>query len=257
MQLGFIGTGEITSSIVTGLSSFGLSHSIWLSPRNPATARDLAERFSGVTVGASNQEVVDHSETVVIAVRPPVVRDVLSELRFRTDHHVISLVSGLSLPRLHELVAPAAKITRAVPVPSTAQRLGPTAIYPADGTALELFAGLGNAFAVDNESVFEAICAATATVAFYFAFNDQLASWLTQHGVPASQARDYIGRVFFGVLAEAVAAPERSFRDLATSHATIGGTNEQFLKHLTEDDVLTSVTEGLDAILRRITRSSV
>ena len=33
MQLGFIGAGEITSSIVTGLSSSGITaHSIWLSP---------------------------------------------------------------------------------------------------------------------------------------------------------------------------------------------------------------------------------
>jgi pyrroline-5-carboxylate reductase len=42
MQLGFIGTGEITSSIVTGLSSSGVTaHSIWLSPRNSAIAKGV------------------------------------------------------------------------------------------------------------------------------------------------------------------------------------------------------------------------
>ena len=46
MQLGFIGTGEITSSIVTGLSSSGVTaHSVWLSPRNSAIANGLANRF--------------------------------------------------------------------------------------------------------------------------------------------------------------------------------------------------------------------
>ncbi len=107
MQLGFIGTGEITSSIVTGLSSSCvIAHSIWLSPRNSAIAKGLANRFHGISVASSNQEVLDHSDAIVIAVRPSAARGVLSELRFRSDHRVISLVSGLSLRSLSELVAP-------------------------------------------------------------------------------------------------------------------------------------------------------
>src|SRR6267143_2113947 len=78
MQLGFIGTGEITLSIVTGLSSSGVTtHSIWLSPRNSAVANGLANRFHGITVAFCNQEVLEHSDTIVIAVRPSVARDVL------------------------------------------------------------------------------------------------------------------------------------------------------------------------------------
>jgi hypothetical protein len=90
MQLGFIGTGEITSSIVTGLSSSGVAaHAIWLSPRNSAIANALADRFRGISVASGNQEVLDHSYTIVIAVRPSAARGVLSELRFRPDHQVI------------------------------------------------------------------------------------------------------------------------------------------------------------------------
>jgi len=48
MQLGLIGTGEITSSIVTGLSSFGAApYTIQLSPRNASIAKELAARFKG------------------------------------------------------------------------------------------------------------------------------------------------------------------------------------------------------------------
>src|SRR5258708_11488148 len=149
MQLGFIGTGEITSSIVTGLSSSGVAaHAIWLSPRNSAIANALADRFRGISVASRNQEVLDHSDTIVIAVRPSATRDVLSELRFRPDHQVISLVSALSLRGLSELVAPALRIARAVPLPSTAKRLSPTAIYPPDPVAFELFAAVGTVFPV-------------------------------------------------------------------------------------------------------------
>ena len=175
MQLGFIGTGEITSSIVTGLRSFGTtSHSIRLSPRNTAVARELSNRFKGISVASSNQEVLDHSDTIVIAVRPAAARSVLSELRFGPDHQIISLVSGLSLLSLSRLVPPATRIARAVPLPSTARRLSPTAICPAAPAALDLFAELGTAFPVETEREFDAICATTATVASYFALLKRL-----------------------------------------------------------------------------------
>ena len=253
MQLGFIGTGEITSSIVTGLSSSGVTaHSIWLSPRNSAIANGLAKRFHGISVASGNQEVLDHSNTIVIAVRPSAAQDVLSELRFRPDHQVISLVSALSLRSLSELVVPAGRIARAVPLPSAAKRLSPTAIYPPDSVAFELFAAVGTVFPVDRESEFDAVCATTASIASYFAFNETIASWLEQQGVPGQQARDYIGRLFFGVTTGAVDAPERNFQSLASTHATAGGINEQFLKHLLEHGVMTRVSEALDQVLHRI-----
>jgi len=265
MQLGFIGTGEITSSIVTGLCSFGpTSHSIRLSPRNAAVARELVRRFegrfkgrfTGISVASSNQEVLDCSDTIVVAVRPAASRAVLSELRFGSDHHIISLVSGLSLQRLSRLVPPATRIARAVPLPSTARRLSPSAICPADPAALDLFAELGTVFPVETEGEFDAICATTATIASYFAFVERIASWLAQQGIPESKARDYIGRLFFGLTTAAVEAPERSFQSFAANHATAGGINEQLLKHLVERGLLTSVSEALDAVLHRIDAQS-
>ncbi len=203
-------------------------------------------------VGSSNQEVLDHSETIVIAVRPSAAREVLSELDFRRDHQVISVVSALSLASLSELVAPAVRIARAVPLPSAATQLSPTAICPPDPVALELFAGVGTVFPTEEEKQFDAICATTATIAYYFAFNETVASWLEHQGIPASQARDYIARLFLGVTSGAVETPQRSFQSLAASHATAGGINEQFLKYLVEHGVLTRVSEALDAILLRV-----
>jgi pyrroline-5-carboxylate reductase len=144
------------------------------------------------------------------------------------------------------------RIARAVPLPSTARRLSPTAIYPSDPVAFELFSAIGTVFPVEKENEFDAFCATTATIASYFALNETIASWLAQQGVPASQARDYIARLFLGVTTGAVEASERSFQSLAATHATAGGINEQFLKHLVEDGFLTRVSEALDAVLHRI-----
>jgi hypothetical protein len=43
--------------------------------------------------------------------------------------------------------------------------------------------------------------------------------------IPESKAHDYIARMFWGLTASAVDAPERSFQALAGNHATAGGEN--------------------------------
>jgi len=257
MRLGFIGTGKIASAIVTGLSSSDAEvESIRLSPRNFAIATDLRKRFARVSIASSNQEVVDYCDTVVIAVRSPVAGSVLSELRFRPSHSIISVVSALPLRRISELVSPASRIARAVPLPSTATRMGPTAIYPPDPIAYKIFAAVGTVFEVESEDEFEAICAATATIAASYAFLDVIAAWLSRNRVPEPKAREYISRMFLGLTRTAVDAPEETFQSLSNHHATIGGINEQFLKHMAENGFLESASRGLDAVLHRIKAAS-
>jgi pyrroline-5-carboxylate reductase len=254
MRLGFIGTGELASAIVTGLCSSDIElDSIQLSPRNFAIATDLRQRFQRVSIASSNQEVVDGCDTVIIAVRPPVARSVLSDLHFRPSHCIISVVSGLPLRRLSELVLPASRIARAVPLPSTAMRIGPTAIYPAEPLADQIFAAIGTVFEVEFEDEFEAICAATATIAASYAFLNAIAAWLSRNGVAEPKARDYISRMFLGLTKTSVDAPEETFQSLSNHHATAGGTNEQVLKHMVEHEFVDNVSRGLDAVLRRIT----
>jgi pyrroline-5-carboxylate reductase len=253
MKLGFLGTGEITAAMVTGLCSADAGrHSIAVSPRNLAIATDLANRFTNVSIASSNQDVLDSSETIVIAVRPAVVRSVLSELRFRSEHQVISVVSALSLQSVSQLVVPAVRVTRAVPLPSTARRIGPTAIYPPNPAVAEFFACVGTVFATETEREFDAICAATATIASFYAFMESVAAWLGRNGVPQQKARDYVARMVLGLTIASVDAPERSFQSLASAHATAGGINEQLLKYLVERGASESLSEGLKAVMQRI-----
>jgi pyrroline-5-carboxylate reductase len=119
-----------------------------------------------------------------------------------------------------------------------------------------MFAELGTVFPVETEREFDAICATTATIASYFAFVERIASWLAQQGIPESKGRDYLARLFLGLTTIAVEAPARSFQSFAANHATAGGINEQFLKHLVERGVLTSVSEALDAVLQGINAQS-
>jgi pyrroline-5-carboxylate reductase len=253
MNLGFIGTGTISAAIVRGLGlEFGERAAIHLSPRSESVAAALAFEFPHVRVAGSNQAVLDASDVVMLAVRPQVAREVIPPLRFRPDHHVISLIATLSLETLGDLVAPAQSITKAVPLPAVALGRGATAIYPPDPVAAGLFGRTGTAIQVDDPAMFDMLTAATATMASYFAFADSIASWLTANGIAASESRRYVAAILDGLAATTAEQPETSFAELAVEHATLGGLNEQLAKHLADRGLAADMGSGLDAILTRI-----
>jgi pyrroline-5-carboxylate reductase len=196
MKLGFIGSGSIASAIVTGLRAAGNTDPIEMSPRNAEVAADLADRFENVQIAPTNQAVLDASDVVVLAVRPQIASIVLPELRFRHDHHVVSLIPTLSLDYLRSVTAPAAVVTRAVPLPSVARRQGPTAIYPPSEPIKAFFDSLGVAIELESESEFDAFTTATAVIASYFTFADVVTGWMTRHGAAAEKAQAFVSKCF-------------------------------------------------------------
>lgn len=256
MRLGIIGTGTIASAIVRGLNrEFPFDGEIRLSPRNAAIGAQLQTDFGKVVIGRSNQDVLDQSEVILLCLRPQEAVSIVSELHFRADHRIISVIATLSCERLAELVAPATAISKAIPLPAVAQKRGTTVIYPRDPVAIELFGQLGSALPIDCESEYDAFSASTAIVASSAAFADAVASWLSVHGVEKFAARNYVTELLAGIVDAARSSPE-SFKEIAESHTTRGGLNEQLRLFLEEKRVFYFLAEGLDGVLARVIQSS-
>ncbi|MCA1407321.1 NAD(P)-binding domain-containing protein [Ensifer sp. IC3342] len=256
MKLGFIGTGALTSAIVTGLKSLADdSVSVLLSPRNAEIAAGLASRYPDVRVASDNQAVLDNCDTVMLAVRPQVAHDVLSELRFRPDHHVVSLIATLSREEIAALTAPAEKVTKALPMPMIAYGQGATIILPPDPGMAALFGKLGKAIEVEDAREFDALSVATATYATYFKYLDTIHGWLKDHGVGEARARDYIATLFKALAHAPETAPGAGFMHLAEEYATRGGINEQVLRELTDRKLFDHFAQSLDGVHRRIKKS--
>ena len=252
MRLGFLGTGTITSAVVSGLCANQTTvYRIVLSPRNPQVAARLASTFPQVSIAVSNQAMVDTSDVVFLAVRPQVAQEVLAAVRFRPDHRIISLIATFSRDQIAAMVQPARNVCCAVPLPTVADHLGPTVIFPSDAFAAELFNRIGIAVEVANESELRALWASTALMATYFTLQDTLRSWLARHGVPPATARDYVAMMFEG-LSRVPRRSTASFAELAEEFKTKGGLNEQCADQLTKSGVFEACSLALDAILARI-----
>jgi pyrroline-5-carboxylate reductase len=73
MKLGFIGTGKIASSVITGICNSKISFTkILISPRNKKIAKDLKKNFKKVEIVKDNQEIVDNCNWVFLSITPTV-----------------------------------------------------------------------------------------------------------------------------------------------------------------------------------------
>ena len=73
MKLGFIGTGKITSSVITGICGSSIKYrKIIISSRNNKIAKRLKKNFKRISIEKNNQKIVDNSNWVFLAVTPRV-----------------------------------------------------------------------------------------------------------------------------------------------------------------------------------------
>lgn len=252
MAYGFVGTGAITAAIVEGLSAnVADPPAIFLSPRSQSVSQELASRFPNVQVCESNQDVLAKATSIVLAVRPPMARDVLTELTFRPEHVVISALTGITLAQLAEWATPAGQVVRVIPLPTAARGNSLTLMYPDNVVARDLFDRVGGLVVPNDESTLDVFQTATATFAAHLDYLATIAQWLADHGVDHDDATAYTRHVF-GQLGQTLLHRTDSFAALTDAHMTPGGINEQVLTDLRRDGVPDLVRRALDQVLTRL-----
>jgi len=250
--IGFIGTGTIAAALVTGFCSGGdLDHQIFLSPRNAARGAELAGRFANVTVCASNQEVLDRSEWVVLAVVPSVGEEILRPLRFRPDHRVVNLLSDRSLPEVAGWIGPTRTLVHLVPLSFAARRTGPIALYPADRDAAALFSPLGEIVAVDTPEQVRALGAITGLMCGYYTLLRDVAAWGRDKGLRPEEAHAYTTSFFEALSGQARQGGGEELARLA-GEMTPGGLNDMALKSIRAEDGFQAWIRALDQVLVRM-----
>ena len=73
MNLGFIGTGKIASSVITGICKSKIKfNKIIISPRNKKIAKNLKKKFKKIIIAKDNQQIVDKCDWIFLSVTPTV-----------------------------------------------------------------------------------------------------------------------------------------------------------------------------------------
>ena len=131
MKIGFIGTGKIASSVITGICESNIKYSkIFISSRNNKIAKKLKKKFKRIYIEKDNQKIVDNSYWVFLAVTPTVGNKIIKKLKFRASQTIISFISTITIPELKKMIKVKADIIRAIPLPPISLKKGPVPICP-------------------------------------------------------------------------------------------------------------------------------
>lgn len=252
--IGFIGVGEIATAIVEGLSTADTPPpSLVLSPRGRDNVAALTQRFPDlVTVADDNQAVADAADTLIVAVLPDQVNEVLGPLTFRDSHVVISALAGVTIAEVRAALGADVPVVRAIPMPPIRNRAVATVITPEHPVASSLFDRLGGTLAVENEDALAVFSAATGAVSGYLDYLAVVCGWVESQGVPRETAEQFLRGLFAG-LSPAVLDTGTPIDDVVVAHETPGGLNEQLRKEFFDADGVASLTAALDGLHARVT----
>ena len=118
MNIGFIGTGKIASSVITGICKSQIFYKkIIISPRNKKIAQGLKRKFKKIEIAKNNQQIVDKCSWVFLSVTPKVGEKIIKNLKFKSTQTVVSFISTITLSQLKKAIKVKAKIVRAIPLP--------------------------------------------------------------------------------------------------------------------------------------------
>ncbi|GAB2822209.1 pyrroline-5-carboxylate reductase family protein [Ferruginibacter profundus] len=117
MKIAIIGGGNLGTAIAEGLlkSKFCKAADITITKRNITTLKALSDR--GVFVTANNNEAVKKSDLVLLAVKPFQVAEVIAGLKkdLAAKHVLVSVITGVSLADIAEMVKKKNPVFRAMP----------------------------------------------------------------------------------------------------------------------------------------------
>jgi pyrroline-5-carboxylate reductase len=249
MNIGFIGTGKIAAAVVESISTSSLEdYHIYLSPRNEIKSRELASRFEKISREDDNQDVIDKSDVVFLALRPTVFKEVVSMLNFRPEQKIVSLIPFSYYDDLVKAVSPAQTISRATPLPTVLTHTCPIPVYKPDPEVMEILQQIGQPFEVMSEEELHTIWTITCLISPYYDLLAALGEWAAGNAVKKGVAEKYIADMFNTLSYAAHLQDKPGFSKLSHHAATPGGLNERAAGEISDSGAHDAYVEAANNI---------
>ena len=255
MILGFIGTGKIAVSVITGICKSNIYYKkIIISPRNKKIAQGLKRKFKKIVIAKDNQQIVDQSNWVFLSVTPIVGGKIIKDLKFKSKQTVVSFISTITLSQLKKAINEKVTIVRAIPLPPIALKKGPVPICPPNPKVKAFFNKLGTTVEIKNEKSSINFWSTSGMMAPFYEVLRVMTDWLVKRGVERSNAQKYITSLFLALSEDAVVNSKKNLKNLVKDSQTPKGLNEQGVKELTKAGFYKSLEKTLDSIHRRLNK---
>ena len=255
MKLGFIGTGKIASSVITGICNSEILFSkILISSRNQKISNILKKKFKKVIVAKDNQQIVNNCDWIFLSVTPMVGKKIIKNLKFRSNQTIISFISTITLAQLKKAIKVKAKIIRAIPLPPISLKKGPVPICPPNKKVKDFFNKIGTTVEIKNEKSSINFWAISGMMAPFYELLRIMTDWLVKRGVKRDNAQKYITSLFLALSEDAVVNSKKDLKYLVKESQTPKGLNEQGVSELTKLGFYRQLEKTLNSIHKRLNK---
>mgnify|MGYP001416122199 CR=1 FL=1 len=255
MKLGFIGTGKIASSVISGICSSKINYKrIIISRRSKIISQSLKKKFKRITIEKDNQEIINTCDWIFLSVTPSVGEKIIKNLKFKSNQTIISFISTITLAKLKKAVKVKAKIIRAIPLPPISLKKGPVPIYPPNKKVKAFFDKIGTTVEIKNEKLSINFWSISGMMAPFYELLRVMTEWLIKRGVKRNNAQKYITSLFLALSEDAVINSKKDLKYLVKESQTPKGLNEQGVKELTKASFYRSLEKTLNSIHKRLNK---
>jgi pyrroline-5-carboxylate reductase len=268
-KLGFIGAGNMAEALARGLIENKVFKAAELiaSDVDPTRRRKFKSALK-IEVTTDNLKLLNSSRAVLFAVKPQTIDAVLTEL-VRADDGAprkgglgsklfVSIAAGVTLDRLERALGGRARVIRVMPnAPAmvgqgmAALVRGRNATRADEAFALKIFRAVGDAVALKDEAMLDAVTALSGSgPAYVYLFAKSLADAAVAQGLPAELALRMALKTIRGAEENMRRSPMAA-AELIRIVASPGGTTEAALKQLGADGFSDIVTRAIRAAAER------
>ncbi|MGO3000995.1 pyrroline-5-carboxylate reductase [Psychrobacter sp. AOP7-D2-23] len=260
-KISFIGGGNMAQALISGLVSCGVKPSLITvaDPSSEAREQLAAKGLNTVDPTADAKAAVIDADIVVLAVKPQVMKAVVSSFADALDKQlVISVAAGLSTELLSDMLGGYDNIVRAMPNTPAMIQMGATGLYGTDNISAEqkqlataVMEASGLVMWVDNEEHMHAVTAVSGSApAYMFYFIESMIDGAVALGLDKEQASALAMQTMLGAAKMAMNS-EDAPAELRRKVTSPNGTTQAAVESMQANDIGGQIVEAMQACYDR------
>ena len=257
----FIGAGNMTRSIVSGLVTHGYPAQL-IHATNPSVGKlDALKADFGVLVSHDNIAAVEWADVIVLSVKPQMMQQVceaMSQLNL-SGKLVITIAAGIPAARYTDYFKQPITLIRTMPNTPTQIGYGMTGMFADANASTEhkqicqtLMSSGGKAIWVDSEAELNQVIAlAGSSPAYFFLFVEAMVQSAEQSGMDTTKARNLAEQAILGAAQMIIQNPDVPLATLRNNVTSKGGTTAQAIETFEKGDIRGLVNNAMNNCINR------
>ncbi|WP_394392036.1 pyrroline-5-carboxylate reductase [Shewanella woodyi] len=260
-KLCFIGAGNMTRSIASGLVKSGYTPSL-IQATNPSVEKlDALKRDLNIKVSHNNLTAAEDADVIILSVKPHFMQAVCEQLSVLdlSQKLIITIAAGITANRYKDYFAQEITLIRTMPNTPTQIGVGMTGLF-ADGDISQeqkliceqLMKSGGEVLWVETEEELNQVIAlAGSSPAYFFLFMESMLAAAKDSGLDETKARLLVQQAALGAAQMVIQNPELTTAQLRENVTSKGGTTAQAINAFESGNIRGLVKQAMDDCVAR------